>query len=161
MLSLSVWSRIGQGFEPTSRWFLQIRSRWRQRRNQRWPAGRFLDRWMFPSTETDKTTSSVVKEDLMAGDQERERERERESLQRLEREGDRSIYRGRQESPPHERCSTPSCDPGESSCNNEKQTIHYSSLLTVSRLVTANRQTKLRSDRQTKLTKRVSSYDRL
>ena len=28
----------------------------------------------------------------------------------------------RKESPPHERCSTPSCDPGESSCNNEKQT---------------------------------------
>ena len=31
----------------------------------------------------------------------------------------------RQESPPHERCSTPSCDPGESSCNNEKQTNSF------------------------------------
>ena len=31
----------------------------------------------------------------------------------------------RQESPPHEQCSTPSCDPGESSCNNEKQTNSF------------------------------------
>ena len=28
----------------------------------------------------------------------------------------------RQESPPYEQCSTPSCDSGESGCNNEKQT---------------------------------------
>ena len=50
-------------------------------------------------------------------------------------------FPARQESPPHERCSTPSCDPGESSWQREAD--QFVSLLKVSRLVTADRQTKL------------------
>ena len=47
----------------------------------------------------------------------------------------------RQESPPHERCSTPSCVPGESSCNNEKQTNLFRSVSFIWRSAVTSRET--------------------